>query len=94
MNICSEETRHYPLVETKQNNVSEVDFPCHTGQQIITRLTNDIVEDINGDGLTTLRNKLTDNVPCSSPHPPADNENESSFTSLSRYFITKISLAV
>ena len=93
MNICSEETRHYPLVETKQNNVSEVDFPCHTGQQIITRLTNDIVEDITGDGLTPHR-ESKDNVPCSTPRPPRDNYNESSLTSLSRYFITKISLAV
>ena len=65
MNICSEETRHYPLVETKQNNVSEVDFPCHTGQQIITRLTNDIVEDINGDGLTTHNPEKQTNRQCS-----------------------------
>ena len=67
--------------------------PRHTGQQIITELTNDIVEDISGDGLTPHR-ESKDNVPCSSPHPPWDNYNESSLTSLSRYFITKISLAV
>ena len=77
----------------RHNNVSEVNSPRHTGQQIITELTNDIVEDISGDGLTPHR-ESKDNVPCSSPHPPWDNYNESSLTSLSRYFITKISLAV
>ena len=89
MNISSEETRHYPLVET--NNISEVNFPRQTGQQIITELTNDIAEDISGDGLSTLTDKVRTMflVPLL-----VHRDNESSLTSLSRYFITKISLAV